>query len=389
MTASSNWEWVEDLFFTDFSASVRRQTIDSRLARSTSRSNIQNLDTVQSYRLSPYLRRTLGDLATVEVRYVGGLVFVNRSPLDQAGFAGNPNNLIGDSVQNTGELRIESGARFSRLTWSLFGTLSRIDPDGRPTRNRREAIFRAEYHLTPSFALVAEGGYQNFQGNDFGRTVDDPLYLGGFRWTPSPRTRLEALGGQRDGGDAIEVELEHDVGETFMLSASYRERVRVGQERLVDNLPTNNEQVGTFDPNATLFTLFASPTRTKTGSAAISARLGRGTWRLTGLRQIQERNLARGFNDENAIRVFLQGTQPLGAVFAADLFGSYDRRRFADAGMPARRTDNDYRASAALRYFGLAPFEVSLRYGYGRRNSTDSAFEFTENTVTLNLSMRF
>ncbi len=389
VTASSNWEWVEDLFFTDFSASIRRQTIDSRLSRSTSRSNIQNLDTVQTYRLSPYLRRALGDLATVEARYVGGLVFVDRSPLDQAGFPGNPNSLIGDSVQNTGELRIESGARFSRLTWSLFGTISRIDPDNRPVRNRREAIFRVEYHLTPSFALVAEGGYQNFEGNDFSRTVDDPLYLGGFRWTPSPNTRLEALGGQRDGGDAIEVELEHDIGETFTLNASYRERVRVGQERLVNDLPTNNEQVGTFDPGSTLFTLFASPTRTKTGTATIAARLGRGIWRLSGSHQIQERDIARGFNDEKAILVRLQGTQPLGTTLVADLSGSYNRRRFADTGLPSRRTDNDYRASAALRYLGLAPFEVSLRYGYGRRNSTDDIREFTENTVTLNLSMHF
>ena len=389
VTASSNWEWVEDLFFTDFSASIHRQTIDSRLARSASQSNIQNLDTVQVYRLSPYLVRDLGDIAQVEVRYVGALTFVDRSPLDQAGFPGPPTSLIGDSVQNTGELRIESGPRFFRLTWSLFGTISKIDPDGRPTRDRREAILRTEYHLTPSFALVAEGGYQNFEGSDFGRTVDDPLYLGGFRWTPSPNTRVEALGGQRDGGDAVEVELEHDVGETFTLSASYRERVRVGQERLVDNLPTSNELVGTFDPNSTLFTLFASPTRTKTGTAAISARLGRGTWRLTGSRQIQERDLSRGFNDEKAIRVRLQGTQPLGEAFAADLFGSYNRRRFADTGLPSRRTDNDYRASAAIRYLGLAPFAVSLRYAYSRRDSTDNIREFTENTIALDLSMHF
>ncbi len=389
VTLSSNWEWAKDLFFTDFSAAIHRQTIDARLARSSSRSNIQNLNTVQTYRLSPYLRRALGDFATVEARYVGGLVFVDRSRLDQPGFTGNPNSLIGDSVQNTGELRIESGSRFSRLTWSLFGTISRIDPDNRPVRNRREAIFRAEYHLTPTFALIAEGGYQNFQGSDFGRTIDDPLYLGGFRWTPSPNTRLEALGGQRDGGDAIEIELEHDVGETFMLRASYRERVRVGQERLLDNLPTSNDQVGAFDPNATLLTLFNTPTRIKTGTASVATRVGRGNWRLTGSYQTLERDISRGFNDEEAIRIRFEGTQPLGAVFAADLFGSYNRRRFADTGMPARRTDNDYRASASLRYFGLAPFEVSLRYAYGRRNSTDSVFEFTENTITLNLSMRF
>ncbi|MFQ5347374.1 MAG: TIGR03016 family PEP-CTERM system-associated outer membrane protein, partial [Rhodothalassiaceae bacterium] len=218
VTASSNFEWVENLFFTDFSAAIHRQTIDSRLARSASNANTQNLDTVQTYRLSPYLRRALGDVATIEARYVGGLVFVNRSRLDQPGFPGNPNSLIGDSVQNTGELRIDSGPRFSRLTWSLFGTLSRIDPDNRPARNRREAILRTEFHLTPTFALVAEGGYQNFEGSDFGRTVDDPLYLGGIRWTPSPDTHFEALGGQRDGGDAIEVELEHNVNDALLIS---------------------------------------------------------------------------------------------------------------------------------------------------------------------------
>lgn len=381
-------EILEDVFFTDLAASVTRTLLDTQRGISANNANLQNRRITQTYRVSPYFRNRLGDFATLEARYIGAAVLVS-----QEEDANNPvplGFLINDSLENTGEVTVESGPRFSTLDWTFNATWSDIDLDNRPGRLRREASLRAEYALSSSLFLIAVGGYQNFEGRDFAREIDDPLGLGGFRWEPSANTSLEVTAGFEDGDETFNVDFQYQISEDLSLQASFDDAPAIDQQRLVGNLPGTIDDLDTFDPDATNLTLRGDPTRRKRVEGGLRGNIG--TTLLTVNGSYEERNLGvvDGVPDEEVIQATASITQPLARDWRVTASGTLQFRDFAAIDdIRAAREDDLYFANAGVTYSGLSNLDISLTYSHTRRDSTTQFQDFRENSVTLLVSGRF
>ncbi|MCZ6637210.1 MAG: TIGR03016 family PEP-CTERM system-associated outer membrane protein, partial [Alphaproteobacteria bacterium] len=98
-------EALEDLFFIAAQASISQEVLSSRQAASSA-----NEETVQVYRLSPYLRNRFGGFAEGEARYRISQVLVG----GQEGAAATS-----DSTTQSLHLSLDSGADFTRFRWSV------------------------------------------------------------------------------------------------------------------------------------------------------------------------------------------------------------------------------------------------------------------------------
>lgn len=391
MLGAASTELVEGLLFTDAALSISRQQTDTRRGQSATVSNIANTEVVQSYRLSPYVTNRLGDIATMETRYRTGLVLIGASDPDPF----NPTLLAGqeatDTWENTGIVTIRSQNQRQALNWELTGSYSYFDQSNQTDRERTSIIAEATYDLSESFTLIARGGYQKFNGGGSGRDVDDPLYMGGFRWTPSPRTRLEITGGQRDGTKTVNGSFNTAIGQTFELSLSYDERVQLDQERLLDALPTTPGEIDPLQPPGLPFSLRNTATKTESASARLSGRFGTTTISMNGSWQRNEIELASGdTTDEKTLRGQISLTQPINRDLTFNASGSITDRDFsAEAINSQARDDTDYRGNASLTYTGFQRLALTLSYGISTRDSSLDIQDFTENSISLSATMRF
>jgi len=387
VTGVANVEFLEDILFTDFSASITRDLIDTQRGGSINQANVQNQRVTQTYRASPYIQGRLGRFARVEARYIGEAVFIDQGQGNRQlarGFNAN------DSIENTGRVEFESGPRFSTLSWTLSGEWSDIDLENRPDRRRREALLRTELAVSPSLTLIAEGGWEDFEGNDFRRDIDDPVGLGGFRWTPSPRTELEALGGFDDGDEAFRFDLRQDIGQALSLVVSFDERADIDQGRLGRALPQVPDDLDNPLDGGTDLTLRGDPTRTETLIGSLTGRIGTTTAVVTGRYEDRELGVLGGENDEEVVSVTTSLTQPLSRNFVLSASGSFENRTFAAIeDISPARDDDTYFANAGLTYSGFQRLDISLRYTFSKRDSSQIFQDFRENAVTLTITAGF
>jgi len=380
-------ELAENLFFTELDASINRSLIDTTRGQSASQSNIQNQRITQSYRVSPYMTGRLGRFATLEARYEGEVVLIDRAQQDRTPVLGFG---AGDSFENTARLEIESGPQFSILNWTLSGRWSHTDLENRESRRRREALLRTEFAVSPTFVLIAEGGWEIFEGDDFSRDIDDPVGLGGFRWTPSPATELEALGGFDDGDDLFRAEFRHDFGETLTLAISYDEGADIDQGRLTGNLLRLGDDFDNFDPTPTDLTLRGDPTRTETLDGSLRGQIGSTSITLRAQYQTRELGVLGGTNDEELVSVQFDMSQPITRDLILSAGGQYRERSFKEIeDVRAASEDDEYFANASLSYLAFRSLDLSLRYSFAKENTTRAFREFTENSVTFTITKRF
>lgn len=390
VTASSNIEIVESMFFTDLAASVSRQNTDTRRGQSSTVSNIANTQSVQTYKISPYLLNRIGQSAILETRYRGGLVLISEAkpdPLNPDFPGGRPAT---DSFENTGLITLKSQNRGSNLDWRITGQYSHFDQSNRPNRERKEVIADIDYALTDSLTLLVRGGYQDFTGQGAGREVDDPLYMGGFRWSPSVRTSLEVTGGQIDGRKSVRGYFTKMIGQSLVFDASYEERIRLDQERLIDGLPDTPGELDPTLPPGLPFPLRSDPTRTKTAQANLYGTFGANSLTLHGSWQSNKLGADDDDNKEKVITARVNFSRPISRQVSFNSFASYTEREFsAQIFNGESRTDKDYRGNAGLNYLGFRQLVLSLNYGISKRVSNVSFQNFTENSISLTATMRF
>lgn len=194
-------EAVDNWAYLDFSGSISQQAISAFGAQpSGNTSSINSNQTeVFNYRLSPYVRGRLGDLANYEARY-------STSGTNSSGLR----SIVAwtDSLVN-----INGDTRFRRLGWSADATRKSIDySEGRATEGDR-FIVGLSYTVTPELIVSARGGRE---ANNF-TTLDKQSYPNtgvGFNWNPSQTTRFEASLDHRSFGDTHSLNFEHRTART-------------------------------------------------------------------------------------------------------------------------------------------------------------------------------
>ena len=374
-------EVTEGLFFVDAQASISQQVLSSRAAGSTA-----NEETVQIYRVSPYLRSRFGGFADGEARYRLSQIFVGGQ--EDAGA-----NATSDSTTHALDLSLKSGSDFSRLFWAVSSLVSEESRTEDDDVSRREVDLEMRYAFDRSITLIAAGGYQVFDDGTPENEVDGPTWRVGFRWRPGPRTDLEATYGERDDDQNANVRFSYKIGPRTTVTARYSKILEKPQERLDRSLSRIglegetddliDEDTGLpFTPNPSPFDIDNQTTRIETFEVGVNGVRGRNTFGLNASFQNEETEPTG--EQEDVIRVSGRFSRRLNPHLALSLFAGYERTEFDDG-----QEDDEYVVTGALNYEVYSNVRAGLTYGFRLQNSNLDTAEFTENRVMASVRITF
>ncbi len=372
-------EALEDLFFIDAQASISQEVLNSRLAASSA-----NQETVQVYRLSPYLRNRFGGFAEGEARYRISQVLVG----GQEGAGGTS-----DSTTQSLHLSLDSGADFTRFRWSVSMLGSSEDRPDDDDVSRWETDVELEYAFNRSISVLAAAGYQVFDDGNAANDIEAPTWRVGFRWRPGPRTDLRVSYGGRDDSQSAKVDFSYDITARSSITASYSEVLEKSQERLVRNVSSieldpesdqfDDPETGLpFDPNQSPFDIDNETSRIKTFRIGINGVRGRNTFGLNGA--VQNKKIEPGGLEQDVTSLAGRFTRRLSPRLTLNLFAGYERSEFDDG-----QEDDEYNVTAGLNYQLYKNLRADLQYGFSLQNSNVDTSEFTENRMTASLRMTF
>jgi polysaccharide export outer membrane protein len=383
---TSNAELLRDHLFLDLSAAVSSSVLDLQDSSSANENIPTNQDTVITLSGSPYVTHRLGDVADAEWRYlVGAVLFPEGTDSDD-----DQTNSVIHTVSNN----LSSGDLFQATVWTLDSQAGRVMRDDEKDIDFADTRLGPSYELWRGFNLLGGIGYVYRTEDEEGE--DDELngiaWDVGFQWDPNPSTSLGAGYGQRDGDNVISAALRQDVGARTTIQATYTDTRETDAERFVQQdtgaivdddgnfidpgtgLPLDPNNVGTSFSNET--------TRTKSLRGAVQHSTERNTFILDGA-VIEESGSSDG--DEDIYSVGFSWARVLSRDLSFSSRVSYERNEFSDTD----REDDNYTFVGSLSYQFWGSAVASLAYTYQKQDSTDDDEEFTENTVTVGVSIPF
>ncbi len=136
-----------------------------------------------------------------------------------------------------------------------------------------------------------------------------------------------------------------------------------------------------FDPNDPVTSFNDTTTRTRSLRSAIRHSSGRNTVTLLGS---ASRETGGSDGDEDSYDAILSWTRRLSRQLSFSSSAKYEHNKFFDG-----REDDNYRFNSSLSYRLFSTTSANLSYSFQKQDSTDSSQEFTENTVTVGLSIGF
>jgi len=402
VAGAGTFEWFENLFLTDVAASVSRQVLDSGRGTSASAANDANRETVQTYRVSPYVVRRLARWAQFQARYAGTLTLISddEDDAEDDDFRFDRDDSASDSIQHEVSLTASSGPKFGRYSWTLTGRASELefddgdDPDDddffasdqNSDLSRREAILRNQYLLFRDFAVIGDFGYQELEDEDGEDSFESPLWRLGFRWTPSEDTSLFALAGRQDDDETITVEARHAIGARTTLAVTFDEQVATAQERLAAALPQNPEDIDDFDPRRDRFSIRDEVTRTQTLTGRVDTAFGRNSLGFEASYQTEQEDAVDGDDTEESILFGVDYGRPLSRDLGLSFSATYENVTFSELNQAVgddEVEDDEIDVSVGLDYTGFQNLSLSIQYLFARRDSTQARDDFTENAVTI------
>ena len=208
---------ADDWLFLDAGATGSRQAISAFGPVSSSSYSSRNTTDVSTWQFSPYLRHRFGSTADLTMRYA-------RDSVD-AGVAG-----FGTSLASTRSADLTSGTRFSSVGWNLNYYQQDLSDRVAGDSSSETATAGLRWNLIRRFSLTATGGYDKFEYPTINQRTNGRSWTGGFVWTPSTRTSVQASFGRRY------------FGKTGSLASSYRTQRSVWSLDYSDAITTSRSQ---------------------------------------------------------------------------------------------------------------------------------------------------
>ena len=236
-------EAVDNWLYLDFSGAVAQQSISA--FGTLSNDNVSrngNKTEVSTYRVSPYLRGRLGDVANYEARY--GRVVTHGDAASVSGVATSDAtvNFNGDSA-------------FRNLGWSVDANRQSIDYSaGRPTEADRFDL-GLSYSVTPQLGVTASAGREF----SYYTSVEKQTYATnsyGVNWSPFDTTKLSALLGNRSFGEFHSLSFEHRTPRTVWVLTDSRDVSATPNPTSRSQLVNTVLQASGNNPSAPLSTSF-------------------------------------------------------------------------------------------------------------------------------------
>jgi uncharacterized protein (PEP-CTERM system associated) len=224
LTSSGEVVLYPDMFFFDEQAAINQQFVGiGAPAAATTLTTNGNLQTVQSFNLTPIMKQHLGSITDSDTRFVYGQVSTS-------------GNLIAP-VQNTEARQVfTSGAYFGRLGWTLTGDMLRNksetsanDPLGGTSFKDTYGRAEATYPITAGISGLASVGYEKVTDPTITSNTQGLTWYGGFQYRPSQTTSVRLTYGRRYNGTDIEFSTNYDIGPQTHFTASYSQNFQTNQ----------------------------------------------------------------------------------------------------------------------------------------------------------------
>jgi uncharacterized protein (PEP-CTERM system associated) len=399
LNAMGKAELIDDFLFIDGSARISQELISLLGSPADAEINDSNRATVGTYTISPYIQQRLGTFANAEARYThSGAIFEN--------------DVASDAVSNAFNASLNSGTRFTDLSWGLAYSIRDVNNrDSNVSDSTFEsATFSLGYVLTRTFRVFGTVGQE---WNDYVSVTDTDgsSWSAGFGWSPSRRTSLEASIGERFFGDTYSVTARHRT-HTSNWNLSYAEDISDisqfagttgtmydylclvdGEIKLFDDWPFS------FPPAPTncvsfnakpglLFDLRNGVFVSKTRSAGVSWGKGKLNYSLSAFdtrrdyQLLDSEDRSRGVIGSVNYR-FAPKTSIIGSVgltrneVPAALSGTTDRK------------DDLVTLSLGVNHQFASDLSGALIFQRQQRDSNEATADFTENRITASANMRF
>lgn len=399
LNATGKAELVEDFLFIDGNARVSQELISLLGSPADPSVNGGNLATVGSYTISPYIKKRLGSFANAEMRYrLTGAIFSN--------------DAANDVNSSTFSASLKSGSRFNTVFWGLDYFLRDATVRGGDDAQFEHVDATLGYRLSPRFRVFGKVGYDS---NDYAATPGVDLsgrsWSAGAGWTPNRRTQVEASLGDSYFGRTYGLDLGYRTRHSTW-TAKYQEGVSDIAQQLLNTQPYYFWQcdgglfVGTLltppSGQTNCVILGVAPTgsiplgtangvyvsKTLRGGAAWSkGKSSLGLNLFTTRRQYQQlvglpEDRVMGLTANYAYRL-----QPLTTLNA--LLGYTHTRSAAGLNTPTTRDDDLYTVSVGVSHRFDPKLTGALTLRHQQRNSNEPTADFTENTLTATVNMRF
>lgn len=179
LRADSNLEIFRNSLFVDVTGSIDQQNVTNFNSANDNSSGGGNSTTVMTYGISPYWTPHLDGYANGEVRFN-----YNKLMTDNGGAS--------DTENFDYSVRLESGRRFSRVTWlANYNNRQELRDSGDDVKFE-DSFFEVRGHFNRHFNVFAQAGHANnvFRSTT-GENNNGVFYTIGAKWIPIKRFSLE------------------------------------------------------------------------------------------------------------------------------------------------------------------------------------------------------
>ena len=399
LNAIGKAELVEDFLFIEGDARVSQELVSLLGSPADAGVNNSNRATVGSYSISPYIKKRLGSFADAEARYrTSGAIFGD--------------NAANDINSNTFSASLKSGSQFSTIFWGLNYFLRDATVQGGDDAQFEHYDATLGYRVTRKLRVFGTLGYDN---NDYvatpGASISGRSWTVGTGWTPNQRTNVEASFGDSYFGRTYGFDFRYRTRYSTW-TANYQEGVSDISQQLLNTQPlafwqcdggvfagtsqippagqTNCVSLGVAPvgsvPLGTANGIYVSNTL-RGGAAWSKGRSSLGLNVFSTRRQYQQlaglpEDEVRGMTASYAYRL-----QPLTNLNAS--LGYTNTQSAAGLDSVGERDDDYYTLSLGLSHRFDPKLVGTLTVRHQQRESNDPAADYSENSLTATVNMRF
>ncbi len=210
-------EVLDNWAYLDFSGFISQQAISAFGAPSTDNTSVNpNRAEVSTYRLSPYIRGRVGNVANYEVRYSRGVTSSDAA--------------LGSGVTTVdAAVKVGADSAFGNLGWLADASQQTADYNvGRQTEAERLNL-GLSYAITPQLSVSVRAGREK---NNYTSVEMQSYDTSGVAviWSPSETSKLSVALDRRPFGDAHNVSFEHRTARTAWKFSDVKE-VSTGPEQ--------------------------------------------------------------------------------------------------------------------------------------------------------------
>lgn len=408
-------EIVDDFFFVDATARLSQNLVSLFGSDADVTSNNANRANSGVFSISPYVVQRFGTFATGQARYTtGGAIYGD--------------NAAANARINAFTAGLASGSQFNDLSWALNYSIRDADNRGNVSDSTFErASATLGYALTRKFRVFGTVGRE---WNDFisAGNVDGDSYSVGFGWAPNQRTSIEMSAGERY------------FGRTFSASGAYRTRATNWTLRYVEDVSDITQQLledsgrifwacngslfETLDFNppagqancagpfngfqiAQVLTQFGVPLSDLIALGLLNVGLNNGvfvskslragvSWRIgprtdLGVSAFDTRRLYQAITDAEDRSRGLSSTVSYRLSPHTSANGSigYTRNSGSAALLGSARDDDTVSLSLGMNHRFSRDLTGALTFRHQQRDSNTANADYTENSVSASVNMRF